>query len=207
VRNFFENLKVVIGELVGIIGGYFWGKHTNWDYEPTILLIVSSLSFFISTILFLFRKRSNKIPVTNTSSIPHDIAISLQFADLSKPHQKQNRENLFESSVTEITPQKIKEKISEVPLFAQHDMAANFVGLHVRWVLRLAQIHKKKGTNVEVSMEPLDDTFLRIYFETNTDNYPVLKIAEDEKRFEVFGKIIKCEKFSISLELLKLIEV
>lgn len=50
MRNILENIKTLIVELIGLIGGFIWAKHSNWDYEPLILMAVS----FIGLIIFLF---------------------------------------------------------------------------------------------------------------------------------------------------------
>lgn len=47
--KFFENIRTIIGEIIGLIGGYLWASKTNWDdYEPLILLAVSGVGLMIS---------------------------------------------------------------------------------------------------------------------------------------------------------------
>ncbi len=48
MRNIFENIKTLIVELIGLIGGFIWAKHSNWDYEPLILMAVS----FVGLVIF-----------------------------------------------------------------------------------------------------------------------------------------------------------
>jgi len=55
VRNFFENIKTFYAELIGLIGGFFWGRRTNWDYEPLLLVIVSGTGLLISILLLIFK--------------------------------------------------------------------------------------------------------------------------------------------------------
>lgn len=52
MRNIFENIKTLFVELIGLIGGVIWAKHSNWDYEPLILI---AISFIGLVIFFLLR--------------------------------------------------------------------------------------------------------------------------------------------------------
>lgn len=51
MRNFLENIKTFVVELIGLIGGFIWAKQTNWDYEPMILMAVSAVGILIFTAL------------------------------------------------------------------------------------------------------------------------------------------------------------
>lgn len=54
MKNFLEDIKTFVAESIGVIGGIIWGINTNWDYEPIILLAISTLGilmFFILKIL------------------------------------------------------------------------------------------------------------------------------------------------------------
>ena len=62
--KFFENIKTIIGEIIGLIGGCLWAIKTGWtDYEPLILLVVSAIGLAIS----LFTKFSTK---ENSEELP-----------------------------------------------------------------------------------------------------------------------------------------
>lgn len=51
VKNFLEDIKTFIAESIGVIGGIIWGINTNWDYEPIILLAISTLGIIMFIIL------------------------------------------------------------------------------------------------------------------------------------------------------------
>ena len=53
MKRYFEDYKALVLELIGVIGGLLWGKNTNWDYEPVILLIISSIGLAAFIILKL----------------------------------------------------------------------------------------------------------------------------------------------------------
>lgn len=60
--KFFENIKTIIGEIIGVIGGYLWASSKDWnDPEPIILLAVSGVGLFISVISRIFSKSGNHI--------------------------------------------------------------------------------------------------------------------------------------------------
>ena len=52
MRNFLENIKTLIVELIGLKGGFIWARQSNWDYEPIILICVSAVGIII---FFVFR--------------------------------------------------------------------------------------------------------------------------------------------------------
>lgn len=47
MRTFLENIKTLIGELIGLVGGFIWAKHSNWDYEPIMLMTISAVGIII----------------------------------------------------------------------------------------------------------------------------------------------------------------
>lgn len=51
MRNILENIKTLIVELIGLIGGFIWAEHSNWDHEPLILMAVSFVGLIIFFVL------------------------------------------------------------------------------------------------------------------------------------------------------------
>lgn len=69
--KFFENTKTIIAEVAGVTGGYLWAVKTKWqDYEPLILLVVSSAGLILSILSrFLSRKEKEESePITHTKN-------------------------------------------------------------------------------------------------------------------------------------------
>jgi hypothetical protein len=210
MKQILENAKTIIAELIGIIGGLIWAYKTNWDYEPLILLIASLTGFIISVIILLNKKEStNNLNVTNLSLQIHNNQDNIEKQRIkenmmsSETNHALSKENSF---YTDISPTTIKNKISSSPLFQQVEVANNFIGLNVQWILKLFLIHKRAGNEITVVMTTTESLFPHISFTTNTEDYPIFKIAEDEKPFIVTGKIIECERASITLKLTSLEE-
>jgi hypothetical protein len=47
MKNFLEDIKTFVGEVIGLIGGLFWGYKADWDYEPVILILISLAGILI----------------------------------------------------------------------------------------------------------------------------------------------------------------
>ena len=59
--KFFENIKIIIGEIIGLLGGYLWARKTGWnDYEPLILIIASGVGLLISIVSRFVKKDNNE---------------------------------------------------------------------------------------------------------------------------------------------------
>ncbi|MBK6772068.1 MAG: hypothetical protein IPG78_08085 [Ignavibacteria bacterium] len=186
MRSFIADIKTIIIELVGIIGGFFWARATSWDYEPLILLCVSIFGLVIS-LYFLFSKEKIE------PQIVHFVK------DVTETEKSNNK-------VSNETPETIGKKIADSPIFQREDTANHYVGLIVHWHLRLFIIHKRNPPNIIVSMIPLDKLYPSISFNTNTNEHPIFKIAVDFKKFVVKGEIIKCTPNEIELNLMELQE-
>jgi hypothetical protein len=184
MRRFFENIKTIFTELVGVIGGFFWARSTKWDYEPLILLCISGACLLISLFL-LFSKEKHITPLSSPN-------INGEIKELPNP------------VITDINPQNIKQKIENASLYQRNDIANNFVGLNVQWNLKLFTIHKRNNNKIYITMKPLDNTFPLISFETDIEQYPIFKIAEKDNKFIVTGKIIKSSEHDIVLKLISL---
>ncbi len=183
MKNILADIKTIIAELIGMIGGFFWARATNWDYEPLILLCVSSFGLIIS-LYFLFNKEKTE------PQIVHVI--------------KENDSSQNKISVE--TPEAIEKKIDASPIFQKEDIANHYVGLIVRWPLKLFSIHKRDTPAIYVSMKSVNNAYMSISFDTDTNLHPIFKIAEDKKVFFVTGEIIKCAPFRIELKLIELQE-
>ena len=59
MRKMFSSIKTLIVEVIGLFGGFFWAKSTNWHYEPLILFI-TSLASILLTLGLIFSKKSSE---------------------------------------------------------------------------------------------------------------------------------------------------
>ena len=66
IKKVLENLITFIVSMVGLIGGILWAVKTGWDYEPTILVSVSSIEI-ISFILLRSMKENTMLVQTAQS--------------------------------------------------------------------------------------------------------------------------------------------
>lgn len=193
MKHFFENIKTIIGEFIGLIGGMLWASNSKWDYEPVILSIVSGIGLLISIALLVIKKGDSNVSVTPATPI------TIPETNASLISNQTNN-----SAVNNIEPKAIKETIKNAPPFQRNATAKNFIGLNVEWNLQLFMIHTRESNSVIVSMEPLDQEFLRINFKTDIEKYPILKIAHKKTKFKVTGKIILCSIYDIELEITNL---
>lgn len=202
MKRLFEDTKTIIVEAVGAIGGFIWAGSSNWDYEPLILMIVSLIGLAVSIISILLKDDQTKFEmrphfepqITGTTGEP-----------MIEKHSEVK--SLVKGPFTNILPNVIKEQVTKVPLFQQNDVAQNFVGLSIQWKLTLFMIHKRAENKVMVTMKQEGYIYPRINFSADVDNYPILKIAQDEKEFLVSGIIAQCNSYEIELELIDLQEL
>jgi hypothetical protein len=188
MKEILGNIKAIIAELVGIIGGFFWAQSVGWDYEPLILLVISTLCFIVS-ISLLRAKNSTEISVITTSN------------------EKLVNEKVINGVFSKETPRSIKEKIEHAPLFQKEDVAKNYIGLKIKWHLKLSIIHRMGDANVIVAMKPLDHIYPKIKFGIDISEHPFLKIAIEDNELIVTGEIIECDEYHITIKLEELLEV
>ncbi|MFN8343720.1 MAG: hypothetical protein U0X91_01875 [Spirosomataceae bacterium] len=82
--KFFENIKIIIGEIIGLIGGYLWASKTKWDdYEPLILLVVSGIGLIISVISKLFSKKKINLEFHNDYTVKTFIEDNEEISELN----------------------------------------------------------------------------------------------------------------------------
>ncbi|MDB5233946.1 MAG: hypothetical protein JWR44_939 [Hymenobacter sp.] len=202
MRRLFEDTKTIIVESVGVIGGFIGARSSDWDYEPLILTIVSFIGLSVSVVSILLNDDRTKPEMsTHPDSGITGMTKKPVMDNVSKIR------NLVQVPFTNILPNTIKEQVTKAPLFQQKDVAQNFVGLSIQWKLNLFMIHKSTGSKVVVTMKPNTVGYQNINFETDVNNYPILKIAQDGKEFLVSGIIVKCSSYGIELELTDLQEL
>lgn len=110
MRLFFENMKTIIGESIGVVGGFIWARSSKWDYEPIILFSVSGVGLIVSIILLFLKKEETTQPFH-----PNNVA--------------NNFENL---NITDIESKTIQKEIENAPLYQQQSIADHYLGMNVK---------------------------------------------------------------------------
>lgn len=54
MKKFLEDIKTLIAEVIGLIFGLNWGYKNNWEDEPMILILISSVGIIIFILIKLF---------------------------------------------------------------------------------------------------------------------------------------------------------
>jgi len=178
-------------EAIGLCLGIPWAIHTNWDYEPMILVIVSGTGLVITNLLLIFKEKNSEPPISK----PNEILVI------------QSESEIKNSTITNITPEKIYNHLDSVPLFQREATASHYVGMNIRCIVKLFSITNLSENKILVTTRDDKYEYLYIDFEIDIDNYPILRIAQRNKRFEVSGKIINCGQYSNRLEVTDIKEV
>jgi hypothetical protein len=132
---------------------------------------------------------------------------SFQIIEHQVQHLYQTKQEISETiSITNILPSEIKDSIGDNPLFQQDNIAKNYIGLNVVWKLNLLSI-SESNNSIRVSFIYEKNIFPDISIETTIEAHPFFKIAKQDTPFEVSGKIAKCDKYHIHLELRSLKEL
>lgn len=66
IKKVVENLITAVVAMIGIVGGLLWAVKSGWDYEPTILVSVSS----IEILSFIILKSVNEDNVVESAQAP-----------------------------------------------------------------------------------------------------------------------------------------
>jgi hypothetical protein len=81
MRTYISSIITLIASLAGLIGGFFWGKSQNWDWEPVILMTVSLihiLGFIISGFFNTQEENTQTVPkqqINNSGKVKKQINI------------------------------------------------------------------------------------------------------------------------------------
>ncbi|WP_310595491.1 response regulator [Flavobacterium sp.] len=62
MKSFVENIITFLVAMTGLIGGIIWAINSNWDGEPTILIVISSLEILGFIILKNLKEENVLIP-------------------------------------------------------------------------------------------------------------------------------------------------
>lgn len=68
MKEILEDIKIFIAETIGIVGGIIWGIKSNWESEPVILLLISSIGMLIFFILKIIPK-DESLPIVELELI------------------------------------------------------------------------------------------------------------------------------------------
>lgn len=76
--NLIHNFIILLIAAVGLFGGILWGINSNWDYEPSIIVAVSSLE--ILAYFLIPKKEIENIPepkVVSNNSISQNVNVNI----------------------------------------------------------------------------------------------------------------------------------
>lgn len=121
MKNFLENTKTFVGEIIGLIGGIYWGIKTNWDYEPLILVSISLLGILIFLLMMASTSHNFEVKLFSESG---DDYLEPKFEKLirkSKLTHLSEQENI-EKRIKAI--QNIQKSISGIP-FSEFNTKVN----------------------------------------------------------------------------------
>ena len=96
---------------------------------------------------------------------------------------------------TQITPTEIMQSLDSLPLFQINQAAKNFEGLKIEWLVELFLVHIVQGKLSLVTRTP--KTFYpQIWFNTDIEQYPELKIMKAGDLITVNGEIASIDSTS-----------
>lgn len=146
-------------------------------------------------------KTTNSGNIINLSSSDNN---NIQVVN-NQTHHVYNKDHskLTKTEISNIEPRQTLDDIQSAPLLQQEYLEESFVGLRVKWIVRLNLLFSRDNKQINVACKPDDDnvSYPTINFLVNVDDYPFFKIARSGKKLEVIGKIIKYKGFHIDLEI------
>jgi len=132
IKRLLENFKIIVSEIIGIVGGFIWSYKTNFnDLEPLILLVGSIIAFILSLIFRLYLKEDieeSKLKLTKDSFI-------FEFKEISKAIKEQSEIFLNKSNeLKDFTKQEfeleiisnLKDANSRISKYNQQDLQIVF---------------------------------------------------------------------------------
>ena len=151
--KFIHNMFTLLGAIVGVIGGLFWGYNNNWDYEPIILLIVS-FTEIIAYLTMPKRDAVESVPVLLASSINSSNNINnnldIKIVNSNENDQEGDRNNSdYDNRDFQIESKKNKIGI----LFIDDDKNFNIV--------RILKDSGWKNTKTIVDVKSIDNQYIK----------------------------------------------
>jgi len=190
MRKIFLDIKTRIAEIVGLVGGFFWARKTNWDYEPTILFTISLTSILITIIIYFF---------TKNPKISESVKI---------PDPKTGNRNRFKNNISSdlFEAKAIQEEIKRTSPYLREQVQASYIGLGVEWEVSFHTIWKNAGSEYYVTTR-YKDGYPWVYFIIDIDKYPIFKIAKDGHHFMISGKIVGIDGNTFTIQIDNIIDL
>lgn len=175
MKKIFTDFKTLIAELVGLIGGGFWAKSSNWDYEPLILVTISFASLCLTIYFELFGKQMHKELSINPSEI--------------------------ENPISNLDAKKIINELDNAAPFQTNQLKSNYKDFRIKWEVVLESVHNTVGDDY-IIMTLYKGNYPWVNFTVNINKYPNFKIAKKKDRYLITGKIkiVGGNDFTIDLE-------
>lgn len=105
MRKFSGNIITLIIALIGFVGGIVWGYFENWDYEPIILLLISTVE--IVAFLVYGNKQEHKTESSDVSN-NQTVSVNLNFESTSELSNKPSKESLDRNAKIEALKPKVR---------------------------------------------------------------------------------------------------
>jgi hypothetical protein len=108
------------------------------------------------------------------------------------------------SKISNFSAIDIRKAVDEGPVFQKEEIAKNYKGIRIKWMVVLESINSRAGTIVNL-MTLYEGGYPWVNFKVDLADYPTLKVAKKGKELIVTGLILtyKGNSFDIELENIK----
>ncbi len=186
----------------------------NWLWENRTWLFSGAGVALVSFLLWLVRRLRTTAPsprsesAASVASIENALVIASPIA--SGSNISQTVQNIFPSSSpppdtrigeTHPTPEEIREHIANLPPYGQAEAAEHYVGLPVRWRVRLSTVERDSGEMCTVTLNISPARFLSVVCKVRTSDYPRLRVAKQDTPIEVSGLIERIQSAGLIIKL------
>lgn len=217
--KFLTDLKTLIIEAIGLLGGYFWYL-SNPGWEPFLLIITSAVAMLISIIMIFWSIRKLNSGILKASTQTNNTVENNGGNNVSGNKIKGNNNVISQQIITNhnddskiqpirftnITPVEIRKKINEASPYQKQSVKDSFAGHNIKWILEYKSIYPFKNDSFRITMEVPPMESILIMFDVNLNEYPILKTAGVNELFEVTGKIISIDSLWTLIELFDLVK-
>ena len=90
------------------------------------------------------------------------------------------------------TPKEIQSEIEKAPPFQQHDISKHYVGLKIKWPVRLTLVHKTEG-DIAILSCTYSDILPYVHIQVDLSKYPRFKTMKRGESFLIYGQITEME--------------
>ena len=177
MKKIFLDIKTLIAELIGLFGGLFWARSTNWDYEPLILFIISFASVVLTLGLHFYYKNG-----------------------MTGKKFSQEDKNVF---ISNLDANKITTEIENTLPYLRNHVESNYIGMGINWDVSFDSIKKKKGNVYHVTTLYKGNSPW-IYFDIDIEQFSFFKIAQKNHPLTITGKIKNIGSNTFTIDIMEI---